>query len=75
METKIILPKEFCKMDAIRYVASRYNTTPEKVLEHYFIQTGIVKPGGATEDDYELKPNEVALFHDLGVQPSLIEIQ
>ena len=61
-------------MDAIRYVASRYRTTPEKVLEHYFVQTGLVKAGPIPEDDYELQPNEVALFSDLGVRPSKVEI-
>lgn len=75
METKILLSKDFCKMDAIKYVASRYNTTPEKVLKRYFVQTGIVKSGNTTADDYKLQPNEIALFHDLGVQPTTIEIK
>lgn len=74
METKIFLPKDLCKMDAIRYVASRYGTTPEKVLKHYFVQTGIVAAGNMDNDDYELQSNELALFHDLGVQPTAIEI-
>lgn len=74
METKILLSKDFCEMDAIRYVASRYGTTPEKVLKHYFVQTGIVSSGNIDEDGYELQTNELALFHDLGVQPTAIEI-
>ena len=60
-------------MDAIKYVASRYGTTPEKVLEHYFVQTGIVKSENV-DDGYELQSNELALFHDLGVQPVKVEI-
>lgn len=74
METKITLSKDFCKMDAIRYVATRYGTTPEQVLEHYFVQTGIISSEKEANDDYELQDNELALFHDLGVQPSIIEI-
>ena len=74
METKILISKEYCEMDAIRYVASRYGTTPEKVLEHYFIQTGMINAGRNGVDDYKLQSNELALFHDLGVQPTSIEI-
>ncbi len=75
METKVILSKDLCEMDAIRYVASRYGTTPEKILAHYLMQAGIVKQNDATADEeYELAPNELALFRDLGVQPSKIEI-
>ena len=75
METKILLSKDFCNMDAVKYVASRYGTTPEKVLEHYFVQTGIVPSGNMNDGDYELQSNELALFHDLGVQPTAIEIR
>ncbi|MDE6300531.1 MAG: hypothetical protein K2M19_02290 [Muribaculaceae bacterium] len=75
MDTKILLSEDFCKMEAIRYVASRYGTTPENVLEHYFVQTGIVAPKNADNDGYELQSNELALFHDLGVQPTVIEIE
>lgn len=75
METKILLSKDFCKMDAIRYVASRYSTTPERVLKHYLVQTGILKQATQSTDDYDLAPNELALFRDLGVHPSAIEIQ
>lgn len=75
METKILLSKDFCHMDAIKYVASRYGTTPEKVLEHYFIQTRMIKSEYKTEDNYQLAPNEIALFCDLGVKPSKIEIR
>lgn len=62
-------------MDAIKYVASRYSTTPEKVLKHYFAQTGIIPSGNADNDGYELQSNELALFYDLGVQPTVIEIR
>ncbi|MDE7421348.1 MAG: hypothetical protein K2N35_14205 [Muribaculaceae bacterium] len=75
MRTKITLSKDFCEMDAIKYVASRYRTTPEKVLKHYFVQTGIIPSGDADNDGYELKSNELALFHDLGVRPTVIEIR
>lgn len=74
METKILLSKDFCQMDAIKYVASRYRTTPEEVLKHYFVQTGIVSAGSLDDNGYELQTNELALFRDLGVQPSIIEI-
>lgn len=74
METKILLSKDFCKMDAVRYVAFRYGTTPERVLERYLVQTGIVSLENEDNDDYELQSNELALFHDLGVQPTAVEI-
>lgn len=75
IKTKVILSKDFCSMDAIRYVANRYGTTAEQVLNHYLVQTGIVKPDVVdAEDDYMLTPNEIALFRDLGVQPSVVEI-
>ncbi len=73
MKTKIMLSKDFCDMEAIKYIAFRHGTTPEKVLEHYFVQCGIIE--SANNDDYTLTPNEIALFRDLGVQPSIIEIQ
>ena len=74
MKTKIMLPKEFCEMEAVRYVAFRYCTTPERVLEHYFMQSGIIPSNDHHTPDYSLTPNEMALFHDLGVQPSIVEI-
>lgn len=75
METKILLSKDFCKMEAIKYVASRYGTTPEEVLEHYFMQTGMVDLPPKDCLDYELEPNELALFHDLGIHPMAVEIK
>lgn len=63
-------------MEAIKYVAGRYRTTTEAVLRHYLIQTGIIKADdNVNEDEYDLEPNEIALFRDLGVQPSVVEIQ
>ena len=63
-------------MDAIKYVANRYDTTPEKVLLHYFVQTGVITPATShKEDNYDLMPNEIALFRDLGVQPTIVEIK
>ena len=73
-QTKIQLSRELCELDAIRYVASRYGTTPEQVLAHYLMQTGAVCTDHASDDSYTLEPNEIALFRDLGVQPSVIEI-
>ena len=75
MKTKIILPKGFCEMEAVKYVAFRYDTTPEQILMHYFIQCGIISSDDRRESDYTLMPNEIALLHDLGVQPSIVEIQ
>ena len=75
MKTKIMLSKDFCDMEAIKYVASRYGTTPERVLERYYEQCGIITPDLTKDADYTLTPNEIALFHDLGVQPSILEIQ
>ena len=72
MKTKILLSKDFCDMEAIKYLAFRYGTTPEHVLEHYFVQSGIISSDG--KKDYTLTPNEMALLHDLGVQPSIVEI-
>ncbi|MDE6644088.1 MAG: hypothetical protein K2K27_08330 [Muribaculaceae bacterium] len=73
MKTKITLSKDFCDMEAVKYIAFRHGTTPEKVLEHYFVQCGIIE--SSDNDDYTLTPNEIALFRDLGVQPTIIEIQ
>ena len=75
MQTKIMLSKDFCEMEAVKYIAFRYSTTPEGVLEHYFIQSGIIPSKDSKDTDYSLTPNEMALFHDLGVQPSIVEIK
>ena len=76
MKTKVVISKEFCQMDAIKYVAGRYGTTAERVLEHYLMQTGVIRQDfNGSEEDFDLEPNEVALFRDLGVQPSAVEIQ
>ncbi len=74
MKAKIILPKEFCEMEAVRYVAFRYSTTPERILEHYLIQSGIMPSNDCHASDYRLTPNEMALFHDLGIHPTIVEI-
>ncbi|MDE6556691.1 MAG: hypothetical protein K2K55_06985 [Duncaniella sp.] len=74
MKTTIMLPRRFCDMEAVKYVASRYNTTPERVLKKYFIQSGIIRPDDGEEKNYSLTTNEIALFHDLGVQPSSLVI-
>lgn len=75
METKIILPKALCEEEAIKFVARRYGTTVEKVLKRYLVQAGIIKRQIVESDnDYELTPNELELFRDLGVQPSTVEI-
>ena len=73
METKMLLPKELYEMEAIKYVASRYGTTPENVLRHYFEQIGILPANNSVRDTYTLEPNELALFHDLGVQSCLLD--
>ncbi|MDE6268685.1 MAG: hypothetical protein K2M04_06355 [Muribaculaceae bacterium] len=76
METKIIVPQCLCDMEAVRYMASRYATTPEKLLRRYFVQCGIVQADEEDSDDgYRLAPNEMALLSDLGVHPSKIEIE
>ena len=64
-----MLSKDFCEMEVVKYIAFRYGTTPELVLEHYFVQCGIISPNDHQEADYSLTPNEIALLHDLGVQP------
>lgn len=76
MATKILLSKDLVEFDAIKFVARRYGTTPEKVLVHYLVQSGIMKTDGEFNgEDYELAPNELALLSDLGVQPSKVEIE
>ena len=76
MKAKIIIPQSLCDQEAIRYVAHRYGTSPEHVMEHYLVQDGIINPSGerCRRDDFELTPNELELFRDLGVQPCEIEI-
>ena len=75
MKTKIMLPRGFCELEAVKYVAFRHHTTPEQILEHYFVQCGIIAPEGRPQASVALAPNEMALFHDLGVGPSTVEIQ
>ena len=74
-ETKVILPKDLCEMEAVKYVAFRYATTPELVLEHYLIQCGIIPSNERYDPGYTLAANEIALFQDLGVQPSILVIK
>ncbi|MDE7136759.1 MAG: hypothetical protein K2N91_09020 [Muribaculaceae bacterium] len=74
MKTKIMLSKDFCDMEAVKYIAYRYGTTPERVLMHYFVQSGIITSNDNQDAYYSLTPNEMALLHDLGVQPSIVEI-
>ena len=74
MKTKIMLSKDFCKMEAVRYVAFRHGTTPERVLKRYFIQSGIIHSNDELAPEFCLTPNEMALFCDLGVHPSMVEI-
>lgn len=76
MKAKIIIPQELCEQEAIRYVAHRYGTTPERVMVHYLVQDGIINSSEASIDDgFDLTPNEIELFRDLGVQPCEIEIK
>lgn len=75
MKTKIMLPKDFCEIEAVKYIAFRYGTTPEKVIEHYFVQSGIKPSTEPGNHGYSLTPNEMALFQDLGVGPTVVEIQ
>ncbi|MDE6265625.1 MAG: hypothetical protein K2M11_10860 [Paramuribaculum sp.] len=76
MATKILLSKDLVEVEAIKFVARRHGTTPEKVLVHYLVQSGIMKADGEFNgEDYELAPNELALLSDLGVQPSKVEIK
>lgn len=76
MATKILLSKALVEVEAIKFVARRYGTTPEKILVHYLMQSGIMKIDSEfNREDYELAPNELALLSDLGVQPSKVEIE
>ena len=75
MKTKIMLPRGFCELEAVKYVAFRYDTSPEQVLEHFLMQCGIIPSDGCHEADYSLTPNEMALFRDLGILPSIVEIK
>ena len=75
MKTKIMLSKDFCEMEAVKYIAFRYGTTPEQVLKQYFVQSGIISSNEHNDADYSLTQNEMVLFHDLGVHPSMVEIK
>ncbi|MDE6497223.1 MAG: hypothetical protein K2L21_01030 [Muribaculaceae bacterium] len=61
--------KDFLGMEAVQYVAFRYGTTPDKVVERYLVQSGLIEEANADEDTFVLTPNEIALFHDLGISP------
>lgn len=75
METKILLSGDLCNDEAVRFIARRYGTTPERVLARYLVQDGIMKESDEEcSDHYSLAPNELALFRDLGVKPSKVEI-
>ena len=73
MKPKNILPKGIHELEAVKYIAFRYGTTPELVLEHYLVQCGMITAGEGQEAKYTLAPNEVALFHDLGIRPAMVE--
>lgn len=76
MEAKIILPRDLCEQEAVRFVARRYGTTPERVIERFLVQAGIIRRDELNAvPAYDLAPNELALFRDLGVQPSEVEIK
>lgn len=76
METKIIISRDLCDVEVVRYLASRYATTPERLLRRYFVQRGIIQDDeDDSTDSYRLAPNEMALLSDLGVHPSEIELK
>ena len=75
MESKIVISKDMCELEVVKYIAFRYNTTPARVIEHYLVQCGIMSSGVQKETGYSLTPNEMALFHDLGVGPSKLVIK
>ena len=72
--TKIVLSKDICEIEAIKYVAFRHGVTPLQALMCYFVQCGILDSSDNDNSDCILEPNEIALFHDLGVHPSYLEI-
>ncbi|MDE5876281.1 MAG: hypothetical protein K2H47_02090 [Muribaculaceae bacterium] len=74
MKEKNLLPKDIYDEEAVKFVARRYGTTPERVLKRYLLQVGLLKCDEAqNQDDYELAPNEIALFRDFGVSLSTVE--
>ena len=72
--SRIVLPGYLCELEAVRYIAFRHSTTPEEVLEHFFVQCGIFEVRPECEKCYTLSSNEMNLLYDLGVKPSVIEI-
>lgn len=72
MDTKILLPKEICDDNVIAYIARRYNTTPLAVITNFFQHEGILLK--TSNETFFLEENEIAIFRDLGIAPSQIEI-
>lgn len=72
MDTKILLPKKICEDDVIAYIARRYKTTPLAVITNFLQHEGIL-PNNCVET-FSLEDNEIAIFRDLGIAPSKIEI-
>ena len=68
IKAKNYLSKDLCEMEAVKYIAFRYGSTPERVLERYLIQSGIIPSDDNYVPDYSLTANEMALFHDLDVR-------
>lgn len=76
MTAKVLLPREFCDDEAVRFVARRYHATPAEVLVRFLVQDGIVcRAADNVSRPFDLAPNEMALLRDLGVKPTAVELR
>ncbi|MDE6577958.1 MAG: hypothetical protein K2K58_07300 [Muribaculaceae bacterium] len=65
MDHNISFPKKIYGFEAIKFIARRYNTSPEKIVERFLIQTGEIHLPDNSSESFTLSPNEIALISDL----------
>ncbi len=76
MESKIVLSGTVCDDDVVRYMASRYSTTPAGIISRYMKQEGIITVCDKDEcEQFCLEDNEMAILRDLGLRPSSVDFK
>jgi hypothetical protein len=74
MESKVVLPENICDDEVVDYLAQRYHTTPSRVIARFLEQDGIISTTPIEEHlEFQLTPNEMEIFRDMGMRPSKIE--
>ncbi len=74
MESKIVLPENICEDEVVDYLAQRYHTTPNRVIDRFLKQEGIITvTPNEGKPEFRLTPNEMEIFRDMGIRPSKVE--